>query len=325
MLKVLASIIGCTALCVAQSAAAVSWQMATGYPDSSFQTQNTYWFAKAVEEATHGEVKISVHSNATLVTIPEMKRALRTGQVQIGDMFISVYGNEYKVFEMDSLPFLLSGVDGAKRIYEAQKPYIEAKLLKEGIKPLYSVIWPGNGLYTNVEINKIEDLRDTKLRGQTPLVALFAKLSGASPVNIQFAEVPQAFSTGVVNGMFSAGSNAQVAQMWDYTKYFYDLKAYYPRDLVGVNLSAWKKLSSENQAAIEKVAAEAEKLGWDTAIKLEEESLVVMRKHGMKAGAPDPELAAQFQAIGDRLTEDWLKNADPDSKAIVAKLRQAEK
>jgi TRAP-type C4-dicarboxylate transport system substrate-binding protein len=47
-----------------------------------------------------------VHPNASLFKAPEIKRAVQSGQAQIGEILISGYSNEDPLFGLDSVPFL---------------------------------------------------------------------------------------------------------------------------------------------------------------------------------------------------------------------------
>src|SRR4030095_9638639 len=57
--------------------AQTQWDMATAYPPTNFHTENIQQFAKDVEQATGGKLKITVHPNASLFKAPEIKRAVQ--------------------------------------------------------------------------------------------------------------------------------------------------------------------------------------------------------------------------------------------------------
>lgn len=130
------------------SAGAVSWDMPTPYPDKTFHTQNISLFAEDVGKATNGELEIKIHSAGSLFKHPEIKNAVRGGQVPIGEFFLSLLSNDHQAFGADSQPFLATNYDEAKKLWEAQKPVVTALLDKQGLMPLFSVPWPPQGLYT---------------------------------------------------------------------------------------------------------------------------------------------------------------------------------
>ncbi|NYT57594.1 TRAP transporter substrate-binding protein [Alcaligenaceae bacterium] len=315
--KILAAL--ATSALISPAFAAQTWNIATGYPDSTFHTENIYWFADKVKEATNGELQIEVHSGASMFKMPELKRAVRSGQVQLSEFVLSAYGNESPLYEADTIPFLAVGAAEAAKLYELQKPLIAKRFEKEGIMPLYSVLWPGNGLYINQEISRGTDMAGVKVRGQIPVVSKMGELLGAVPVNVQFVEVPQAFSTGVLTAMFSAASNGVDMKAWEYIKNFYDLSAYHPRNVVAVNIKAWNSLSKDTQEKVLAVARQAEERGWKLAASLEEKTSV-LAENGMKVHQPSAELLGDFKAVSNQLIEDWAKRAGPDGAYILKEM-----
>ncbi len=116
----------------APAANADTWNMATPYPEGNFHTKNIRWFVDEVAKATDGELKIEVHSGASLFPMAQIKRALRTGQVQMAEFLISAYGNEDAIYEADSIPFFTGAGEG-KKLYELQQPLLKERFDKEGI------------------------------------------------------------------------------------------------------------------------------------------------------------------------------------------------
>src|SRR2546430_16768579 len=74
------------ALATSQGWAQTQWDMPTPYPDGNFHTKNVRQFADEVGSATRGSLQIQVHSNGALIKHPEIKRAVQTGQVPIGEL-----------------------------------------------------------------------------------------------------------------------------------------------------------------------------------------------------------------------------------------------
>jgi TRAP-type C4-dicarboxylate transport system substrate-binding protein len=149
---------------VAAAASADSWDMPTPYGDSTFHTQNIMQFAEDVAAATDGALEITVHSAGSLFPHGEIKNSVRSGQVPIGEFFLSTLVNENAAFGLDSQPVLATSYDDAARLWAAQEPVITELLAEQGLMPLFSVPWPAQGLYTNGEIKKIEDLSGLRFR-----------------------------------------------------------------------------------------------------------------------------------------------------------------
>ena len=108
--------------------AQTKWNLPAAYPADNPHTVNLMAFTKAVEQATGGKLQITVHPAASLFKAPEIKRAVQTGQAQIGEVLISIHENEDPVFGLDVVPFLATSYPAAKKLWTASRPAIEKKL-----------------------------------------------------------------------------------------------------------------------------------------------------------------------------------------------------
>jgi len=310
-------ILASTTLGFAISANAETWDMPTPYPDSNYLTQNVRQFADEVKELSGGKLEITVHSNASLFKMPEIKRAVRTGQAQIGEVLMSAYGNENPIFEIDGVPFLAAGYDNAEKLWKAQKPVLEEVFAEEGLKPLFSGVWPGQGLYNQEEIDSVAKMQNVKFRAYNAATSRLAELMGAVPTTVQYAEVPQAFSTGVVSSMLTSATTGVDVKSWDFLKVFYTTDAMHPKNIVFVNQAAFDALDADVQQAVLTAAENAEKRVWAQA-RLEGDAAVkALADNGMTVKAPGDALKAELVAIGERMTQEWLEKAGERGKRVV--------
>jgi len=301
--------------------AATKWDMPTPYGDGVHHTKNVKQFAEDVKKATNGDLNIVVHSGASLIKHPEIHRAVRTGQVPIGEMFMGLLGNDNPVYKADNIPFLASDFDAAKKLWDASRPAIEKSLDKEGLKLLYAVPWPPQGFYTKKPINKVEDLKGLKMRSYSPTTSRLAVLLGATPTTVQTPEIPQAFSTGIIDAMVTSPSTGVSSQAWDFVSNYTDTQAWIPKNMVIVNGKAFKRLSKDDQKAVMDAAAAAEKRGWEMAKSETEAKTKVLAEHGMTVAKPSPELKAGLQAIGKTMGEEWAKDAGDTGAEILKALQ----
>lgn len=301
--------------------AQTKWDMPTPYADSNFHTKNVKQFADEVKTASGGKLEFVVHSNASLIKHPEIKRAVQTGQVNIGELLISVLSNENAIFAFDSNPFLAPNYPAAKKLWRVARPYIEKRLDAQGIKLLYSVPWPPQGIYSKKPLSSIADLKGTKFRTYSPNTSEFAKQIGAIPTTVQVPEVPQAFLTGLVDAMITSGSTGVDTQAWDYLKYYYDTEAFLPQNVVIVNKAAFGKLDSAVQKAVMEVAARAEERGWATSAAENQSYMKTMAAKGINVLKPNAKLAGELNAIGANMAQQWVAKTGPDAQAILNELR----
>jgi len=274
-------------------------------------------FVADVAKATGGKLEIQVHSGGSLIKHPEIKRAVQTGQVPIGELLISVLANESALFAFDSNPFLANSYPKERRLWRIARPTISKKLDAQGLVLLYSVPWPPQGIYTKKPIASLSDLKGIKFRTYSPVTSRFAELIGATPTTVQVPDIPQAFKTGLVDAMITSGATGVDSQAWDYLSYYYDTQAFLPQNMVIVNKAAFRKLPAAEQKAVRKAAATAETRGWKTSEAENENYVKTMASHGIKVVKPSRKLEAEFAAIGKQMADEWAKKAGPEGAAIL--------
>jgi TRAP-type C4-dicarboxylate transport system substrate-binding protein len=303
-------------------AVAENWDMPTPYPDATFHTQNISEFAKEVDTATDGKVKITVHSAGSLFKHPEIKNAVRGGQVPAGEFFLSLIANEDAAFGLDSEPFLATSYEDAKKLWDLQKPAVTELLAKQKLMPLFSVPWPPQGLYTKTEVKTVDDLRGMKFRSYNPTLEQFANLAGAAPVQVEVPDIPQAFTTGQVEAMITSPSTGANSKAWDFVQYYTPINAWIPKNIVVVNQAAFDALDEATRKAVLDAAAAAETRGWEMSQKEAEDQTKVLKDNGMNVVEPSEELMAGLRAIGAQMREEWNKTASDTAKGVMAEFQK---
>jgi TRAP-type C4-dicarboxylate transport system substrate-binding protein len=304
------------------ASAQTKWNLPAAYPPDNYHTENLVWFAKEIEKATDGKLVITVHPGASLFKAPEIKRAVGTGQAQMGEVLISIHENEDSVFGLDTIPFLASSYPDAKKLWEAQRAPIAKKLDSQGIMLLYAVPWGPQGVYAKKEINTVADMKGLKMRAYNVGTTRISELVGAQPITVQAAELPQALATGTVNVFMTSGSTGDDSKAWETMTHFYDAQGWIPKNVTFVNKAAFAGLPKEQQDAILKLAKAAEDRGWKIAPEKATWYNEQLAKNGMKVLPPGAALKDGLKKIGDQLTEDWLKKASDEGKAVVATYRK---
>jgi len=304
-------------LSVTPALAQTKWDLAAAYPATNFHTENLTQFANDVDKATGGKLKITVHANAALFKAPEIKRAVQGGQAQLGEILVPNFQNEWQIFGVDGLPFLATSYADSKKLYQAQKPFLEKKLAEQGMVLLYSVAWPPQGIYTKKPINSAADLKGIKWRAYSPATSRIAELVGAQPVTVQAAEFSQALATGVVESTMTSGATGVDSKLYEQLKYYYDTQAWLPKNALIVNKKAFDALDKPTQDAILKAAADAEARGWTASEKVNTDTLAKLKAEGMQVLPPSPQLKADLAKVGDTMLKEWLDKAGPEGKALI--------
>lgn len=301
--------------------AAEKWDMPLAYSATNYHSKNAALFADAVTAATGGELEIVTHPSGSLFKSSEIKRAVQTGQAQIGERLISALGNENPFFEVDALPFLATSFEDAWDLYEASKPTLTSILDKQNLVLLYAVPWPPQGLYTKEPVQSAADMKGVKFRAYNAMTTRVAELMGSIPTQIEAGEISQAFATGVAESMISSGSTGYDRKLWEHTKYWYDVQAWLPKNMVVVNKGTWNGLDERTRGIITGAAAMAEQVGWAKARELSEWYKEQLAANGMTILPPGDTLKADLETIGATMTSEWLERAGADGKSVIEKFK----
>ncbi|MEM7300885.1 MAG: TRAP transporter substrate-binding protein [Pseudomonadota bacterium] len=297
--------------------AAEKWDMPMAYSGSNFHSVTGAEFAKCVTTGTGGDIEIVTHPSGSLFKGGEIKRAVQTGQAPIGERLLSGHQNENALFGFDSIPFLATSFDDAVKLWNAAKPSLEKLLDSQGLVMLYSVPWPPQGLYFKKEVNAVADMKGIKFRSYNTATARLAELTGMLPVQIEAAEISQAFATGVAESMISSGATGYDRKVWESLTHFYAVDAWLPRNTVIVNKGVWDGVSDANKNVIKGCAMMAEYAGYWRSKEYTGFTLAGLAAGGMTVGPAGDALVGELKKIGETMTAEWLEKAGDEGKAIV--------
>ena len=299
------------------AAAETKWDMPTPYPDGNFHTRTVAQFAADIAKATGGSLKITIHSAGSLFKHPEIKKSVRQGLAPIGEVLISLHANESPIYGLDSVPFLATGYDGAKKLYQAQRPALEKRLAEEGLALLYSVPWPPQGIYAKREIKSVDDLQGLKFRTYNAVTGRVAALAKAAPVQIEVPDLPTAFATGRVDVMITSASTGVDTKAENYLTHYHDTQAWLPRNVVFVNKAAFDKLSAAEKKAVTDAAKTAEERGWKASAEEMTIKTAALKAAKIIVLPPSDALKSGLGKIGATIATEWAAAAGADGKAIL--------
>ncbi|NKX74442.1 TRAP transporter substrate-binding protein [Rhodobacteraceae bacterium R_SAG3] len=302
---------------VAAGAQAEKWDMPMAYAASNYHSEMGVVFADKVRDYTGGDIDITVHAGGSLFKGGEIKRAVQTGQAPIGERLMSAHTNEEPLLGWDNLPFLATSYADNDKLWAVAKDKVNAKLAEQNLVTLYSCPWPGQGFYFKKEVNSSEDTQGVKFRSYNTATATFAEELGMIPVQVEAAELSQALATGVVDAFISSGSTGYDRKVWEQLGYYYKVNAWLPRNYVMVNKQVWDGLSADTQAAIQKAADETGAACTAKSEELANWYFEQLEANGMKVVEAGPEFRAELEAIGAKMTDEWLATVGEDGQEIV--------
>lgn len=303
--------------------AQTTWTMASGYPESSFFTQNIRLFIKEIEEKTNGKLKIDLRSNDSLIKHDAIKRAVQSGQVQIGEIRLGVYGNEAAMYNLDNIPGVAADYGKAYKLMEAQRPFFEEMFKKNGMRIITFVAWPGQGFYTKEPVKSLEDLKGQKLRIYSKQTQIMGEKLGMEALILPFAEVPQAFSTGMIQALWTSAQTGTDVQAWDYVKYFTYTGTMHNKNAIIVNERAFRQLDDETRNIVIEAGRRATDRGWEMSKQASADREQVLKNNGMIISQAPQDIMDRIEEIGKEMVADWLAAATPEERAVYENYQAA--
>ena len=302
---------------IAGASIAEDWDMPMAYSATNFHSEMGVVFADKVRDYTSGGINITVHPGGSLFKGGEIKRAIQTGQAPIGERFMSAHANEAPLLGWDNLPFLATTYEANNKLWAAAKDKVNSQLSDLNLVALYTCPWPGQGFYFNKEVNSSKDTQGVKFRSYNSATATFAEELGMVPVQVEAAELSQALATGVAESFISSGSTGYDRKVWEHLSHYYKVNAWLPRNYVMVNKGVWEGLNSDMRGAIQKAADETGAACSAKSAELANWYFEQLEANGMAVEDASPEFLTELQAIGAKMTSDWLASAGADGQAIL--------
>jgi TRAP-type C4-dicarboxylate transport system substrate-binding protein len=269
-------------------------------------------WAREVEQATNGQVKITSYPGETLLKAADIYGGVKDGIADIGISCFSYTRGNFPVSEVFELPGIT---------YNNSK--VASKVAWEGIKELnpaevqdthlLMVITTGPGdLYTKKPVRNLNDLKGMEIRA-TGLSAATLQSLGATPVAMPQSEAYEALSKGVVKGnlgpieVLHGWKQAEVTSYITKTPFLYNTLFF-----VTMNEDKWNSLSPENQQAVEKVTRQYfEQAGMGLWDKQNDAAMNgAIKDNGMEIITLSPEEADKWIQLVSPVQQDFVSRMD---------------
>lgn len=305
------------ALCAATVAhAQTTWTLATGYRAETFHGENIAQFGREVETATQGRLKIELAPNGNLVPLNEIRQAVQDGKVQAGETIMSSLVKEIPIAGADSIPFVVGSYKAAQRLWQLQRPGMEREFSTRGLQILYAVPWPPQGLYVTRAVKTVADFKGMKMRSYNQTTVRIAEMLGAQSVDISMGEVGRALGEGRLETMITSAVTGVDNKVWGPIKHYYDINAWFPKNIVFVNAKDFNALPAKDRAQVLAAAGDAESRGWMASEIVARDSTLELQRNGIKVDRLTPELEREIKRMGERFSREWIRSVGHDANAI---------
>jgi TRAP-type C4-dicarboxylate transport system substrate-binding protein len=271
--------------------AQTTWKLATGSRAEPFHTQNILQFSRDIEQATAGRLKIEVHPNNTLARLGEISQAVQQGKADAGETIMTSMVKDIPIAGADSIPFVVSSYKDAERMWKLQRPGIEKHFSVRGLKLLYAVPWPPQGLHSGKPVRGLADFKGTQMRTY-------------NSTTLRIAEMITSALTGVEN------------KVWGPIKYYYEINAWFPKNVVFVSSKAFESLQPAARNMVLKAAADAETRGWLASQALAGSATEELRQNGIKIERIPADLEVEIKRMGEKFSREWVRSVGNEANDI---------
>ncbi|MCF8200206.1 MAG: TRAP transporter substrate-binding protein [Sulfuritalea sp.] len=319
-----AAMLLCGALVAAPVMAQTVWKFSNWLPPTHpVSEQVIKVWAKQVEEATQGRVKVDVIS--PLGAPPAHLDLVKNGVADAACITTNYTASRFTLTRALELPFM-SDQNSAMSI-AAQRTY--DKFLKganefEGLKlGGLSIVGPYQIYTTKKAINTIDDFKGQKIREAGGITKDAVTALGATPF---FAPAPQTYdvlSKGVGDGVLFPPESIPGFKVTSAVRHGIHVPGGFNQGLFAliINESKWKALSPADQVAIEKLLGEHWARLWgDVWDKTNADGIEQMTKEGVQLVYASPSLLAEVRTRFAKFETDWLAEAQKknvDGKAVL--------
>ncbi|MFH1489443.1 MAG: TRAP transporter substrate-binding protein [Pseudomonadota bacterium] len=227
-------------------------------PPKGRTTENfmTPW-AKSVEDATHGKVKITQYPAESLVKAREIVSGVEGGVADIGWSPMGYFPGRFPLTDVMTLPFF--NVSGAKNnslilqqlyenIPEVRKHFANLKLLFMNTSDPYVLIT------TKKPVRNLDDLKGMKIRVLGSTQDDTFKRLGASPLFMPMPGTYSAAEKGVIDGAVMPWAAVATFRLWEVMQYWTDIPVFLGTFFVFMNLNTWNGLPPDVQKGVMSVS-----------------------------------------------------------------------
>jgi TRAP-type transport system periplasmic protein len=151
---------------------------------------------------------------------PETIKVLKTGVVDIAEVYGGFVAGELPLIEIVKLPGVFPDADTAKTAHQAWRPHL-AKLLEEKANAvlLARAIYPEQVLFSKKPIRALKDLKELKIRVHSVALSHMVAGLGGQPLSIAFAEVYTALERGTLDAAITGTKPGADVRLYEVSKY----------------------------------------------------------------------------------------------------------
>lgn len=308
--------------------AAVELITLTVWNEENYITRGLQKMAARVDELTGGEVKMRVEFGGSLgYKGAELLGAVGNGELDIAEMVASNVAGDAPVLALRTLPMMINSWEEVELFDELAKPYYDKVCEDRGQVLLMITPWPFGGLWANERIEKIDDMKDLKIRSYDRNGALFAQACKAQALNVPYAETYTALATGLINSTVTSSVSVREGKFYEVCNYHMPIRFSTATSITTINKAKWDALTPEQQQAMRTAASECDKFLREEIKRVVAENDQFCYDNGVTLVEVSDEYRAELAEAADQVIKDWTSNNSGATDAIelIEKFMEAKK
>lgn len=300
-------------------AQAINWQDHKINPAGFWTTANEIAFAKKVEEATGGRLKIHVFpAGSSGYKGGQVLDAVSENLLQMGEVWGGHVAGQEQIMELLDLPEFVPGDFKFRvKLWRALSPlYAELLDKRYGIY-LYDITQLNpRRVFTKKEVKSLADLKGLKIRAIGPADAAFIKGLGAEATTTEWTELYTALQLGVVDGLMAADGGQLAMKFHEVTSNIFNTANAGPTFFTCVNKKALQSLPADVRKTFLGMRDELRKAHHESYEKMDALARKALIKHGMKVREVPAADQAFMLKVSRPIVEKWAARLDPESRKI---------
>lgn len=240
------------------------FDLADEYPANSVTGEAEAYFVAQATKLSGGRIQITPHFGGSLgYKSADHNAAVRDGAVGMASTPLDKLSVISPIFNFQNVPFISPTVDDVRALYDATLPWYRKGLDGSNQLVLFSVPWTSVGVWSKKRIDRPEDMKGVKLRTFEVIGARTFQRAGAAPVQMSWADVVPALTTGTIEAVLTSDEGGANAKFWDVGAKFFNAFGYSQGvSVITMNKAEFAKLPADMQKALIDAAADAEKHAW---------------------------------------------------------------
>ena len=267
-------------------------------------------WCKEIEKRTNGRIKIAYFPGGTLTPAAQIYDGVVKGISDIGFSCFAYTRGKFPLTEVIDLPIGLKDGTTATRLINEYYKKFKPKEIDE-VKVMYLHAHGPGMLHTKKPVNKLEDLKGTKIRA-TGLASKIVTALGGSPVGTTMPETYDALRTGVAEGAmapFEALQGFKWGEVINSSTVAYG-SGYSTGMFIVMNKNKWNSLPPDIQKIFTEVNEEwieKQARAWD---EIEKEGIDFTQKRGNKIIRLTKEEDARWAVAVKPIVDEYVKTTN---------------